>query len=177
MLLTAVIVFIRRRQMIEVEIAMVRLDPDVRSPIVILREREGKSKRILPIWIGFFEAVAIITELENRPVARPMTHDLLKSVIDKLGAEVVSVLVSDLKDDTFYAEISLRSSDGQVIKIDSRPSDAMALGLRAKVPIYVSEEVMSGSGISPDAMQSDMEDQLKAVLDNLKPEDFGKFKV
>lgn len=159
--------------MIQVEVAMVRLDPDVKTPVVILREREGKSKRFLPIWVGVFEAFAIITELENYSSARPMTHDLLKSVIDKLGAEVISVLVSDLKDNTFYAEINLRLNDGSAIKIDSRPSDAMALGLRAKVPIYVSEEIMSGASITPDNMEADAEEQLKSILDNLRPEDFG----
>jgi uncharacterized protein len=102
-----------------------------------------------------------------------MTHDLLKSVIDSLGAEVVSIIVSDLKDDTFYAEINLRLGDGKVIKIDSRPSDAMALGLRAKVPIYVAEKVMASSGINQDMIDADPEEQLKAVLDSLKPEDFG----
>jgi bifunctional DNase/RNase len=106
-------------------------------------------------------------------LARPMTHDLLKSVIDSLGAEVVSVLVSDLKEDTFYAEINLRQSDGKVIKIDSRPSDALALGLRAKAPIYVAEEVMATSGITQVLVESTSEDHLKTILDNLKPEDFG----
>jgi hypothetical protein len=115
--------------------------------------------------------------MEDHHVARPMTHDLLKSVIEKVGAEVVSVLVSDLKDSTFYAEITLRLSDGSVMKIDSRPSDAMALALRTKSSIYVSEEVMAASGISPDIMDADDKDQLKAILENLQPEDFGKHKV
>jgi len=159
--------------MIEVEIAMVRLDPEARAPIVILREKEGKSRRFLPIWIGIFEALAIVTELENREKIRPMTHDLLKSIIDNLGAEVVSILVSDLREDTFYAEINLRLSDGSVIKIDSRPSDAIALGIRTKSPIYVSEKVMTESGISQDMMDTSPEDQLKMILDTLKPEDFG----
>ena len=152
---------------------MVRLDPEAKTPIVILREKEGKSKRILPIWIGVFEAIAIATEIEQQSLARPMTHDLLKSVIDSLGAEVVSVLVSDLKEDTFYAEINLRQGDGKVIKIDSRPSDAIALGLRAKAPIYVAEEVMAASGITQVLVESTSEDHLKTILDNLKPEDFG----
>jgi bifunctional DNase/RNase len=159
--------------MVEVEIGMVRLDPEAKTPIVILREKEGKSKRILPIWIGIFEAIAIATEIEQQSLARPMTHDLLKSVIDSLGAEVVSVLVSDLKEETFYAEINLRQSDGKVIKIDSRPSDAIALGLRAKAPIYVAEEVMAASGITQVLVESTSEDHLKTILDNLKPEDFG----
>ncbi len=101
-----------------------------------------------------------------------MTHDLLKSIIDNLGASVISILVSELKNDTFFAEINLRLNDGKVVKVDSRPSDAMALALRANAPIYVSEEVMSKSGISPDIMEADEKDELKAFLDSLKPEDF-----
>jgi bifunctional DNase/RNase len=165
--------------MIEVDIAMVKLERDMGAPIVILREKEGTSKRLLPIWVGLFEALAIITEMEKHTViSRPMTHDLLKSVIEGVGAEVVSVLVSDLKDSTYYAEITLRLNDGKVVKIDSRPSDAMALALRTKATIYVAEEVMASSGISPDAMiKADDKDQLKAILENLQPEDFGKHKV
>ena len=160
--------------MIEVEIAMVRLDPETRAPIVILREKEGKPRRFLPIWIGISEAVAIVTEIENHVTPRPMTHDLMKSIMDSLGGEVVSILVTDLKEDTFYAEINIRrSSDGRVIKIDSRPSDAIALGLRAKAPIYVSEKVMLGFGISQELMDTNPEEQLKVILDSLKPEDFG----
>jgi len=159
--------------MIEVEIAMIRLDPEVKAPIVILREKEGKTKRFLPIWIGIFEALAIASEMENHVAQRPMTHDLLKSVIDSLGAEVVSIIVMDLKDDTFYAEINLRLGNGKVVKIDSRPSDAMALGLRAKAPIYVAEKVMDSSGISQDMMDANPEETLRTVLDSLKPEDFG----
>ncbi len=160
-------------KMIEVEIEMVRLDPDAKTPIVILREKEGKEKRILPIWIGLFEAIAIVTEIDQQTPIRPMTHDLLKSVIDNLGAEVISVLVSDLREDTFYAEINLRQSDGKVIKIDSRPSDAIALSLRAKAPIYVAEKVMAISGISQVLAESTPEEHLKSILDSLKPEDFG----
>ena len=163
--------------MIEVGIAMVKLDPEAKAPIVFLREKSGKSRRLLPIWVGIFEALAIITEMENQPVPRPMTHDLLKSVIDNVEAEVVSVLVSDLKDSTFYAEITLRLNNGNVVKIDSRPSDAMALSLRAKAPIYVSEDVMTKSGISPDIMKVDDKDQLKSLLEDLKPEDFGKHRI
>lgn len=162
--------------MIEVDIAMVRLDPEAKTPIVVLKEKSGETKRLLPIWIGIFEAIAIITEIENQTSVRPMTHDLLKIIIDNLEAQVVSILVSDLKDSTFYAEITLRTNTGKVIKIDSRPSDAMAIALRAKAPIYVSEEVMAKSGINPDIMKDDKE-QLKAVLEDLKPDDFGKFKI
>jgi bifunctional DNase/RNase len=163
--------------MIEVDIAMVKLEAEVRipmAPIVVLRERAGSPKRLLPIWVGFFEALAILTELEKHSVQRPMTHDLLKSIIDELGANVVSVLVSDIKESTFYAEITLNLGDDKVIKIDSRPSDAMALALRAKAPIYVAEAVMAKHSISPEIISPDNEEELKAVLENLKPEDLYK---
>ena len=163
--------------MIEVDIAMVRLEREMDAPIVILREKEGSPKRLLPIWIGPLEAIAIVTELEKYQTPRPMTHDLLKSVIESLGAEVVSVLVSDIKDSTYYAEITLRLNDGKVIKLDSRPSDAMALALRTNAVIYVAEEVMASSGITPDVAKADDKDQLRVILGNMKPEDFGKHKV
>jgi hypothetical protein len=163
--------------MIEVDVAMVRIDQDTKTPIVFLREKVGKTKRLLPIWVGFFEAIAIIMELENQPVARPMTHDLLKNVIDNLGAKVTSVLVSDLQDNTFYAEITISSSGGDVVKIDARPSDSMALALRTDAPIYVSEDIMAKNGISSEFIKMDDKEQLKAVLENLGAEDFGKFKI
>ena len=144
------------------------------SPIVILREKEGNPKRLLPIIVGFFEALAILMELENHPMERPMTHDLLKSVIYSLGASVVSVLVSALKEDTFHAQITLNVGDENVIKIDSRPSDALALALRADAPIYVAEEVMNGASFNPEIMKIDSEEELKDVLERLKPEDMYK---
>jgi bifunctional DNase/RNase len=163
--------------MVEVDIAMVKLEAEVKvpmAPIVILREKSGSPKRLLPIWVGIFEALAIIMELENTTVQRPMTHDLLKSVIDHLNAKVVSVFVSDLKDGTFYAEITLNKGNEEVIKVDSRPSDALALALRADVPIYVSEEVMAGASITPENMKIDDEEGMKNVLENLNPEDLYK---
>ena len=165
--------------MVEVDIAMVKLEAEVKipmAPIVILREKTGDPKRLLPIWVGLFEALAIITELEKEKhtIQRPMTHDLLKSVIDEVGAEVVSVLVSDLRDSTFYAEITMNLVNGEVTKIDSRPSDAMALALRARVPIYVSEKVMAENSISPEVMSQDNEEELKSVLENLEPGDLYK---
>jgi bifunctional DNase/RNase len=160
--------------MVEVDVAAVKLDAEMKTPIVILREKSGKPKRLLPIWVGIFEALAILTEIENHPVLRPMTHDLLKSVIEHVGAKVVSILVSELKEATFYAEITLRLSNGEVIKVDSRPSDAMALALRAKAPIYVAEEIMAGSSISQDSIRMDDKEHLKDVLKNLDEEDIQK---
>ena len=163
--------------MIEVDIVMVRVESEVKipmAPIVILREKKGSPKRLLPIFVGIFEALAIMMELDEQTSQRPMTHDLLKSVIDNLGAEVVSILVSDLKENTFYAQITINVGNGDVIQVDSRPSDALALALRADVPIYVSEEVMAGASVSPEVMRLDDEEELKSVLENLKPEDLYK---
>lgn len=160
--------------MIEVDVAMVKLDAEMKTPLVVLREKSGKPKRLLPIWVGIFEALAIITEMENHTVIRPMTHDLLKSVIEKVGAEVISILVSELKETIFYAEITMRLSNEEVIKIDSRPSDAIALALRVDVPIYVAEEIMAESSISQDSIKMDDKEHLKTVLKNLDEDDLQK---
>ena len=160
--------------MIEVDIVVVKVEAEAKipmAPIVILREKTGSPKRLLPIFVGIFEALAIMMELEEHIAQRPMTHDLLKSVIDSLGAEIVSVLVSDLKENTFYAQITINVGDGDVVQVDSRPSDALALALRARVPIYVAEEVMAKASISPEVMRLDDEEELKSVLENLRPED------
>jgi len=163
--------------MVEVDIAKVKLDSEERAPIipiVILREKKGNPRRLLPIYVGIFEALAIITELENHTAERPMTHDLLKSVIDSLGAKVVSVLVSDIKERTFYAEIILDPGDEDVIAVDSRPSDALALAIRVGAPIYVSEKVMAESSISPENAKLDDKEHLKSVLEDIKLEDLYK---
>jgi len=160
--------------MIEVDVAMVKLDAEMKTPLVVLREKSGKPKRLLPIWVGIFEALAIITEMENHTVIRPMTHDLLKSVIEKVGAEVISILVSELKETIFYAEITMRLSNEEVIKVDSRPSDAIALALRVDVPIYVAEEIMAESSISQDSIKMDDKEHLKTVLKNLDEDDLQK---
>ncbi|MCX7670132.1 MAG: bifunctional nuclease family protein, partial [Anaerolineae bacterium] len=115
--------------------------------IVVLKEID--SPRYLPIWIGPFEADAITIELQGVEVQRPLTHDLLKSVIEHLDAEIIQVAITDLRNDTFYAEISLRVN-GRRIAIDSRPSDALALAVRAHVPVYVAEEVMDQAAITPE---------------------------
>jgi bifunctional DNase/RNase len=111
--------------------------------------KDMNSPRFLPIWIGPFEADAITIELQGVEVARPLTHDLLKSLITKLGAEIESVAITDLRNDTFYAQISLKV-DGRRMEIDSRPSDAIALAVRARVSVYVSDEVMDQAAIMPE---------------------------
>ena len=130
--------------MIEMKVKGLTLDPLTNVPIVILRELEGE--RALPIWVGIFEAHAIAREIENFQTPRPMTHDLLESVIRGLHGSLEKIIVSDLKDRTFYAKIVLRSN-GESVEIDSRPSDAIALAVRARVPIFADENVLSKAGV------------------------------
>jgi uncharacterized protein len=133
--------------MVEVSIDSVRVSLMSQHRIVVLKEMG--ATRFLPIWIGPFEADAITIELQNVEVARPLTHDLLKATIEQLGAEIVEVSITDLRNDTFYAEISLRLN-GRQLAVDARPSDAIALAVRARVPVYVSAEVMDSAGITPE---------------------------
>ncbi len=133
--------------LVEVTIDSVRVSLMSQHRLVVLKDLE--SPRFLPIWIGPFEADAITIELQGVEVARPLTHDLLKSTIGKLGAEVERVAITELRNDTFFAEITL-TVDGRRLEIDSRPSDAIALAVRARVPVFVSDEVMDQAAISPE---------------------------
>jgi len=133
--------------MVEVAIDSVRISLMSQHRIVVLKDLE--TSRFLPIWIGPFEADAITIELQGVEVARPLTHDLLRSVVDKMGGEVEQVAITDLKNDTFYAEITL-SVDGNHLHIDSRPSDAIALAVRTHVPVFVADQVMVQAAITPE---------------------------
>lgn len=133
--------------MVEVTIDSVRVSLMSQHRIVVLRESE--SSRFLPIWIGPFEADAITIQLQSVEVARPLTHDLLKAAIEELGAKIIQVAITDLRNDTFYAEIALLVN-GRRIEVDSRPSDAIALAVRAHVPVYVADEVMEQAAITPE---------------------------
>ncbi len=160
--------------MVEMKVEGLTLDPLTNMPIIILKDLEGN--RALPIWVGFFEANAIALEIEKIATPRPMTHDLMKNLITDMKAEINHILVSELKDNTFYAVISLMSG-GDTLKIDSRPSDAIALALRVKAPIYVNETVIEAAKSLdlPDTSHVNKEDkdQWKKWLDNIKPQDFG----
>ena len=151
------------------------LDPLTNMPIIILKDLTGS--KALPIWVGYFEANAIALEIEKISTPRPMTHDLIKSLIDNLNAEVKRILVNQLKDNTFYAVISIVHGDNKM-SIDSRPSDAIALALRTKAPIFVEEQVIEAAknlDISyPDKLKKDENRQWKDWIENLKPEDFGR---
>ena len=164
--------------MIEVTIDSIRVSLMSQNRVVILKDSE--SDRYLPIWIGACEADAITIELQGVEVARPFTHDLLKSAINQLGGKIKSVVISDLRSEVFYAQIVLDVS-GRRMEIDSRPSDALALAVRAKVPIYVSEEVMEKAAITPeeDLSEGGGEDKLKGspfsdLIDGLNLDDFGE---
>lgn len=150
------------------------LDPLTNMPIIILKDLDGG--RSLPIWVGFFEANAIALEIEKITTPRPMTHDLIKNLVTLMKAKIKHILVSELKDNTFYAVISLNVGDS-TLTVDSRPSDAIALALRAKAPIYVNESVIE-SAKNLDIPESVREktaekDQWKNWLENIKPQDFG----
>jgi len=155
-------------------ISKLTLDSSTKNPIVILKEADGE--RSLPIWIGLLEANAIASELEGIKFSRPMTHDLLKNMMDMLGVEVKSVEVSDLKNDTYFASIRI-IHNGREISIDARPSDALALSLRYGIPIFASEEVIRKSmQIDLKGEPEDTSDQGKKwlkILEKMEPDDFG----
>jgi len=150
------------------------MDPITNMPIVILKEACGSG--ILPIWVGVYEANAIALEIEKVVTPRPMTHDLLKNVLVGLDACVRKVVVTNIKDDTFYAVIWLERR-GEIIGIDSRPSDALALALRMDCPIYVEEEVLKNSKIATAASDRVSSDDLRRWLENLGEDDLGRYKM
>ena len=150
------------------------MDPITNMPIVILKEASGSN--ILPIWVGVYEANAIQLEIEKVVTPRPMTHDLIKSVLVGLQAHVQKIVVTNIKDDTFYAVIWIER-EGQLISIDSRPSDALALALRIDCPIFVDDFVLSSSKSQNTAKEGINNEELKRFLENLNDEDLGKYKM
>ncbi|PYV29693.1 MAG: hypothetical protein DMG22_22320 [Acidobacteria bacterium] len=159
---------------VEMKIRGLMMDPVTNMPIVILKDVNGAA--VLPIWVGIYEANAIALEIEKVATPRPMTHDLIKNLLLGLETRVHRVVVSDLKEDTFYALIWLER-DGQVISIDSRPSDALALALRVDCPIYVEEEVLKSSKVSTALSSKNTDEELRKLLENLNDEDLGRYKM
>jgi bifunctional DNase/RNase len=159
---------------IEMSIKGLMVDPITNTPIVILRDREGQ--KVLPIWVGIFEANAIALQIENIATARPMTHDLLRNVIRDLNAEVQKIVVCDLQDNTFYALIYLQLN-GATVAIDARPSDAIALALRTRAPIYVEDTVIDNAKTVDFTSDTADADRLHKWLDSLDPDDLGKYKM
>jgi len=159
---------------IEMKIKGLVVDPISKMPIVVLEDLN--SERMLPIWIGVFEANAIALKMENISTPRPMTHDLLKIFLDKLEISIEKVVVNDVRNNTFYALIHCYFQNKRAL-IDSRPSDAIALALRVNAPIFVEDEVVKKAhSLKYDENLEDSE-RLKKWLENLKPEDFGKYKM
>lgn len=159
---------------LEMKIRGLMIDPATNMPIVILKDVTGDM--VLPIWVGIYEANAIALEVEKATTSRPMTHDLLKNLIHGLNAEVLRIVVTELRDDTFYAVIWM-DQQGEAVCIDARPSDAIALALRSDCPIYVSEEVLRTAKLVPTASDSASGDQLRRWFENLNDEDLGRYKM
>jgi bifunctional DNase/RNase len=159
---------------VEMKIRGLMMDPVTNMPIVVLKDTNGNS--ILPIWVGIYEANAIALEIEKVSTPRPMTHDLIKTVLLGLGTGVRKVVVSELKDDTFYAVIWL-DRDGELISVDSRPSDALALALRLDCPIFVDDSVLKSSKMSNAASDKINNEELRRWLESLNDEDLGRYKM
>lgn len=164
---------------IEMAVGGLTLDPVTKTPIVILKDTENKLN--LPIWIGLLEATAMATEIEGIKMARPMTHDLIKTILGEFGCSVVSVEITELKENTYYAAVNLNLA-GRQLMIDSRPSDAIALALRTKSPIYVAKAVLEASSVlqqSDDGKDSPVEnisnvsqEKWAEILEKMGPDDF-----
>jgi len=154
------------------------MDPVTNSPIVILKAVDGDET--LPIWIGLLEATAIASEMEGIKFSRPMTHDLLKNVMDMVDVKVARIEVSDLKDNTYYAVIHLKQGEKEMT-LDARPSDALAISLRVKAPVFVAEEVIKQSSRidlkSEPQDKSEKGKKWQEILESLNPDDFGKYKM
>lgn len=166
------------KKMVEMKVTGLTIDPFTSMPIIILKDLEEKCA--LPIWIGLIEASAIATELESIQLSRPMTHDLLKNILDAMGVSVDKVEVNDLADNTFYARVLLKRK-GEEHSMDARPSDAIAIALRTKAPIFVARHVIEKSrkiDLAKEGAEEEMKKQKWAeILENLSPEDFGKYKM
>ncbi len=159
--------------MIEMKVMGIALDTRTGSPIIVLND--VNNRRALPIWIGSAEASSIIRKIENIPSTRPLTHDLFLSFANNLGAEITRVEINDVDDQTYFSSIFLVDKDDKEIEIDARPSDAIAIAIRANVPIYVSANVIADGGISTDSNKDEEEAQeFKNFIKDIKPSDFAK---
>ncbi|MEK6372328.1 MAG: bifunctional nuclease family protein [Acidobacteriota bacterium] len=160
-------------QLIAMSIKGLMLDPVSNSPIVVLKD--DAEKFFLPIWVGIFEANAIALQLENVSTPRPMTHDLLRNMISELDARVTRVVINDLRDSTFFAQIRVITGE-RTLELDARPSDAIALALRADAPIFVAQSVLDqAQTISPDS--EDQDEKVKKWFEQLDTDDLGKYKM
>ena len=158
---------------VEMQIKGLMVDPVTNMPIVILKD--DSESRVLPIWVGIFEANAIAIQIEKILSPRPMTHDLLCNIIDALQAKAEKIVITDLRDNTFFALVHL-DQDGRHLEIDARPSDAMALALRLEVPIFVEQEVLVSADTEGGKDSSDAE-RLRKWFENLDPDEFSKYEM
>ena len=162
--------------LMEVKVMGIVVDPKASNPVVVLVDLSGQ--KALPIWIGVFEAEAISRGLEGVMTLRPMTHDLMKQILDTFQVTITRVIIHDLKENTFYANLYL-NVDGEELIVDSRPSDAIALAVRVKAPIFVADSVIEATkqmGVLASNLLEEG-DELKTIIENMKPEDFGKYKM
>jgi bifunctional DNase/RNase len=167
---------VMEEQWMEVKVMGIVVDPKASNPVVVLVDLHGQ--KALPIWIGVFEAEAISRGLQDVVTLRPMTHDLMKQILDTFQVTLTRVLINELRGNTFYAKLHL-DVEGKELIVDSRPSDAIALAVRVKAPIYVTGSVIEASkelGIVASNLIEENDD-LKSVIESMKPEDFGKFKM
>jgi bifunctional DNase/RNase len=167
--------------LVEVKVSGVAMDDRYKSPVIILQEKGGE--RVLPIWIGGSEAHAIMAQLAGKKFQRPLTHDLLVNLIKGLSAKIIKVTITNLKDNTFYAEILLQRQN-DLVKIDARPSDSIALAVRTQSPIFIAEKLFESAPLqkkppkrSEKEAQEERAKDLKRFLENLRLEDFGKFSL
>ncbi len=159
---------------VEVRIRGLMMDPVTSMPMIVLKDIAGEG--VLPIWVGIFEANAIALEIEKSTTPRPMTHDLLRNVLRGFDARVTRVVVSELRDDTFFAVIWI-DHNGEAVSIDARPSDALALAMRSDCPIYVSRAVMDNARLTSTGNNGQSTDELRRWLENLNDDDLGKYKM
>ncbi len=164
------------KELMEVKVMGIVVDPKASNPVIVLVDLTGQ--KALPIWIGVFEAEAISRGLEDAVTLRPMTHDLMKQILDTFQVSLTRVVIDDLRGNTFYANLYL-NVEGKEIIVDSRPSDAIALAVRVKAPIFIAESVVEATkqmGLFASNLLEE-QDELKTIIENMKPEDFGKFKM
>ena len=156
--------------MIEMNLVGVRVELPTNQPIVLLREKEGE--RFLPIWIGAMEATAIAFALQGIVTARPMTHDLLKNLLEELGVSIDRIVITELRDGTFYAVIQMQQN-GSSFEVSSRPSDAIALAVRVNVPVFANEEVLTEASIVIRDDEEQEVEKFREFLEQVNPEDFA----
>jgi len=164
------------QELMEVKVMGIVVDAKASNPVVVLVDLEGQ--KALPIWIGVFEAEAISRGLEDVVTLRPMTHDLLKQILDTLHTSLIRVVINDIKENTFYAKLHF-NVDGKELIVDSRPSDAIALAVRVKAPIFITQSVVEATkslGLLASRFL-DEQDELKTIIENMNPDDFGDFKM